>query len=112
MNHFFILCTHLRTELLLLVIKIYHTTCNYVTHTFFTSLENHFESQGQFKGPLLEAKTGLGDHFWQPKLVWGDHFWQPKLVWGGTSFSQGGPVLAAKSGPPRPVLAAKTGPGD
>ena len=74
---------HAPTELLLLVIKIYHTTCNYVTHTFFTSLENHFESQGQFKEPLLAAKTGPPDHFWRPQLVrgtsfGGDQFWRDR----------------------------------
>jgi len=52
---------------------------------FFTGLEKHIKSiQRTFS-------TGLGDHFWQPKLVLGgtsfiqggDQFWWPKLVWGG-----------------------------
>ncbi|ORU95085.1 MAG: hypothetical protein A6F71_10495 [Cycloclasticus sp. symbiont of Poecilosclerida sp. M] len=82
-------------------------------------------------GPLMAAKIGPGDHFWQPKSVRGTTFAaMPKMVWGtdfrgdriwrdrlryarpnnsmrimrkrGDRFFRRGPFLAAKNGPGGP----------
>ena len=54
---------------------------------------------------VVLSKSGPGDHFWQPKVVWGDHLWQPKVVW-GDHFWQPKPVPV-----PKASLAAKSSSG-
>ena len=80
----------------------------YLSHSWSKRSTSEFEVQeAPFGNQNLVWGTTFGSQNWSggPPLA-------AKNRYGGTSFIQGGPILAAKTGPPRPILAAIIGPGD